>query len=90
MATPFRTHLPDVEPPSYFSPILFPCEPLPLSPVDVQTIETQIAIEEVVCVVEVEASLCYPVKKVTKVKRVSRKMKSLFRFGHCSTVPLSS
>jgi hypothetical protein len=93
IATPFRTHLPDVEPPSYFNPIPLTCEPIPLSTVDssdqdIQTVETEVAIEEFACVVEVEASPRHSVKKVTKVKRVTRKMKSLI--GYRSAVPLSS
>jgi hypothetical protein len=82
VATPFRTHLVDVEPSSYFTPLVLTSEPPPLYPEasivqDVRATETDIAVEAVVCAEEFSY---HPVNKATKIKRVTRKMKSLLHF----------
>ena len=81
VATPFRTHLVDVEPSSYFTPLVLTSEPPPLYPeASIPAAETDIAIEAIVCVVGAEEFSYHPVDKVTKIKRVTRKMKSLLHF----------
>ena len=90
VATPFRTHSLDVEPSSYFTSVLV-SEAFPHhveNPVgrDVRAIETEDAIEEIAFVVDVEEP--HPEKKVIKmkrVKRVTRKIKSLLHFRQRST-----
>ena len=78
VATPFRTHLVNVESSSYFAPLELTSDASSLCPEDpieeVQTTEQEIAIEAIVCIAETDN---HQVKKVTKIKRVTRKMKSL-------------
>jgi hypothetical protein len=75
----------DVEPSSYFTPLVLTAEPPPLYPEasivqDVRATETEIAVEAVVCVVGAEEYSYHPVNKATKIKRVTRKIKSLLHF----------
>jgi len=82
VATPFRTHLLDIDSPSYFAPLQLTSETsssYPEEPIEeIQTVtEQEIALEAVICIVEADELSYHQVKKVTKIKRVTRKMKSL-------------
>jgi hypothetical protein len=96
VATPFRTQSLDFEPPSYFTPLVLTAEPSPFFSEDLfgQNVRapetTEIVVEEVVCVAKAESVVFHPVRKVTKIRRVTRKMKSLLHFRQRSTAQLSS
>lgn len=97
VATPFRTaHVGDVEllSDSYFPPRELTAEPSSFCPEDpvaqeVQTIEPEISIEAIDCTairaVKVEELPYHQAKKLNKIRRVSRKMKSLLYFRQLSS-----
>lgn len=92
VATPFRTHTCDIDPPSYFTTTVEPSTLSPEEPIiqEVPAIERENAPEAVVCIVQEKETAVLLVKRTNKIKRVTRKMKSLLHFRQRSTSLLST
>jgi hypothetical protein len=90
VATPFRTHVAAVEAPSYFTDSFVASEPSPLYSEchtgQVDAVVTESVSEELVVVAEDGKITEQATKKSTKIKRVTRKMKSLLYRRQHSTI----